>query len=81
VVAIDDRFTACVVSVLVKIQRRVAGEWRTVRKTRTSTTGSFKKRIPDKPGKYRANTPPIVVDGGVTEVLCFRAISPVRTRS
>jgi hypothetical protein len=76
----DDGFTACVASVLVKIQRRVAGEWKTVRKTRTSPTGSFKKRIPDKPGRYRADAPPILVDEGVT-VLCFRAISPVRTRS
>jgi hypothetical protein len=76
---VDGGFTACVASVMVKIQRRVAGEWKTVRKTRTSPTGSFKKRIPDRPGRYRANAPPLLVD--VTQVLCFRAISPVRTRS
>ena len=73
-------FTGCAASVPVKIRRRVAGGWQTVRVTSTNPTGSYKKRIPDKPGKYRANAPPFVVDLGVTEVFCLRAISGIRIR-
>ena len=49
----DKGFTACAASVPVKIKRRVAGAWKTVRTTRTTSTGSYKERIPDKPGRYR----------------------------
>jgi hypothetical protein len=49
-VSADDGFTACVAGVPVKIQRRVAGEWKTVRTTTTSPTGSYRRRIPDKAG-------------------------------
>ncbi|HEX5913042.1 MAG TPA: hypothetical protein VFY54_07950, partial [Rubrobacter sp.] len=72
-------FTACAASVPVKIKRRVAGEWKTVRTTRTSSTGSYREHIPDKPGRYLAKAPVIVV-GGDAEHLCLSAISPVRTR-
>jgi hypothetical protein len=78
VVRADGGFAACVAGVPVRIQRRVAGDWRTVRKTTTRSTGAYRKRIPDKPGRYRVTAPAIVVDGGD---VCFRAISPVRTRS
>jgi hypothetical protein len=53
-VSADNGFTACAASVPVKIQRRVAGGWKTVRTTTTSATGSYKRRIPDKAGRYRA---------------------------
>jgi hypothetical protein len=75
----DKGFIACAASVPVKIKRRVAGEWKTVRTSRTSSTGSYKERIPDKPGRYRAKAPLIVVTGGVDH-FCLPAISPVRTR-
>ena len=81
VVRAEGGFTACAASVPVKIQRRAAGGWETVRVTSTSPTGSYKKRIPGKPGRYRANAPPIGVGLGVTEVFCLRAISRVRIRS
>ena len=74
-----DEFTACAASVPVKIQRRVAGEWKTVRTTTTSPTGSYRRRIPDKPGRYRATAPKI--PSGFGGESCLRAISPVRTRS
>ena len=75
----DKGFIACAASVPVKIKRRVAGVWKTVKTTRTSSTGSFKERIPDKPGRYRAKAPVIVVTADVDH-LCLPAISPVRTR-
>jgi hypothetical protein len=78
VVSPDDEFTVCAASVPVKIQRRVAGEWETVRTTTTSPTGSYEIRIPDKAGRYRA-TAPKFPSGVLTP--CARVISPVRTRS
>jgi hypothetical protein len=72
----DDGFTPCAATVPVKIKRRVAGKWKTVRTTKTSSTGSYVKRIPDKPGSYRAETP-LVMAG---DVFCLAAISSVRTR-
>jgi hypothetical protein len=75
----DDVSTVCAAGVPVKIQRRVAGEWETVRTTTTSPTGSFRRRIPDKAGWYRAMAP--TFPRGVLPTPCPRAISPVRTRS
>ena len=73
----DPPFPDCVASVPVRIQRRVSGRWRTVGKTTTTDTGAYKKRIKDRPGKYRSVAPPI----NQFAYLCFRAGSPVRTRS
>ena len=74
-VSADNGFTACAASVPVKIQRRVAGKWKTVRTTTTSPTGSYKRRIPDKPGMHRATAPRIFLSrfGGFSS--CLRAIS------
>jgi IPT/TIG domain len=89
-VSADNGYTACAASVPVKIQRRVAGEWETVRTTITSPTGSYRRRIPDKAGRYRATAPMIFrwpslpargTPSGFGPPACLRAISPVRTRS
>jgi hypothetical protein len=78
-VVADDVSTVCAASVPVKIQRRVAGEWTTVRTTTTSPTGSYRRRIPDKAGRYRATAPKFPSGSVITP--CFRVISSVRTRS
>lgn len=78
VVSPDGEFTVCAARVPVRIQRRVAGKWETVRTTTTSPTGSYEIRIPDKVGRYRA-TAPKFPSGVLTP--CARVISPVRTRS
>jgi hypothetical protein len=78
-VSADNGFTACAASVPVKIQRRVVGEWRTVRTTSTTPAGSYERRIPDKPGRYRAKAPTTLVSYGPPPA-CLRAISPVRFR-
>jgi IPT/TIG domain len=70
----DPAFTDCVASVPVKIQRRVSGRWRTVGRTTTTDTGVYKKRIKDRPGKYRSVAPRI----DQFNDLCFRAVSFVR---
>ena len=84
-VSVDNGFTACAASVPVKIQRRVAGEWKTVSSTTTSPTGSYRRRIPDKAGRYRAMAPRISrwpsLPAPFGPSSCLRAISPVRTRS
>jgi hypothetical protein len=74
----DDQFTVCAASIPVKIQRRVAGEWMTVRTITTSPTGSYEIRIPDKAGRYRATAPKF--PSGSVFTPCYRVMSPVRTR-
>jgi hypothetical protein len=71
----DPAFTECVASVPVKIQRRRAGGWRTVGKTTTTDTGAYKRRIKDRPGRYRALAPKVTLTAGD---ICTRAVSPVR---
>jgi hypothetical protein len=73
----DPAFTECVASVPVKIQRRRAGGWRTVGSTTTTDTGAYKKRIKDRPGKYRALAPKVTLNDGAD--ICSRAVSPRRT--
>jgi hypothetical protein len=53
-VSVGDGFTDCVAAVPVRIQRRVSGLWKTVGRTTTTDTGSYRKRIRDRTGKYRA---------------------------
>ena len=76
VVSVGDAFTACAASVPVKIQRRVSGAWKNVGSTTTTSTGSYKKRIKDKPGKYRARATKVALNSGAD--VCSRATSTVR---
>jgi hypothetical protein len=75
-VSVGDGFTACAASVPVKIQRRVSGSWKNVGSTTTSASGSYKKKIKDKPGKYRAKAPKVTLNAGVD--FCKVATSPVK---
>jgi hypothetical protein len=75
-VSVGDGFTACAASVPVKIQRRVSGNWKNVASTTTSDTGAYKRKIKDKPGKYRAKAPKVTLNAGVD--LCKVATSPVK---
>jgi hypothetical protein len=77
-VRVSDGFTDCAATVPVKVQRRVSGQWRTVGSTTTSSSGSYRRRIPDRPGRYRARAPKVVLSDGVH--ICLRATSPVRLR-
>jgi hypothetical protein len=75
-VTVGDAFTACVSGVPVKIQRRKSGNWKTVGTTTTSASGSYKKRIRDREGKYRAKAPRVVLNNGVD--ICSADTSPAR---
>jgi hypothetical protein len=75
----DPAFTDCAAAVPVKIQRRVSGHWKTVGSTTTTDTGSYKKRIADRQGKYRARAWNVTVNDGAD--ICLRAVSPIRRHS
>lgn len=68
-----DTLTQCVAGVRVKIQHRAGGRWETVGTATTSASGAYKKRIKDKPGKYRSKTSKLVILG--TTDVCLRAVS------
>jgi IPT/TIG domain len=73
----DPAFTDCVASVPVKIQRKTSSGWKNVGSTTTTATGSYKKTLKDKPGKYRAIAKKVSLGDPVTDV-CSKATSPVR---
>jgi IPT/TIG domain len=75
-VSVGDGFGACSASVPVKIQRRVSGHWKNVGSTTTTSAGAYKKRIKDKPGKYRAKATKVSLNAGAD--VCKKATSPVR---
>jgi hypothetical protein len=75
-ISVVDGFSDCAASVPVKIQRRRAGAWRTVGTATTNDTGAYKKRIKDRPGRYRALAPKVSLNDGAD--ICSRAVSPVR---
>jgi hypothetical protein len=76
-VSVGDAFTACAASVPVKIQRKKpGGGWKNVGSTTTTDTGSYKKKIKDKPGTYRAKAPKVVLNNGAD--VCKGDRSPVR---
>jgi len=76
----DPAFTDCVAAVPVKIQRKTSGGWKTVGKTTTSDTGSYTKKVKNKPGKqkFRALAPKKSLGDPVTD-LCLKAKSATRT--
>jgi hypothetical protein len=76
VVSVGDGFTACTASVPVKIQRRVSGNWKSVGSTTTDASGSYSKKIKDKPGKYRAKATKVALNNGVD--VCLGDTSPTR---
>jgi IPT/TIG domain len=73
----DPAFTDCVAGVPVKIQRKTNSGWKNVGSTTTSDTGSYKKSLKDKPGKYRAIAKKVGLGDPVTDT-CTKATSPVR---
>jgi hypothetical protein len=74
-VSVGDGFTDCAAAVPVRIQRRASGHWKTVGRTSTTDTGSYKKRIRDRAGKYRAEALWVTLTIGDW---CLFATSPIR---
>jgi IPT/TIG domain len=75
-VSVGDGFTACVANVPVKIQRKTSSGWKSVGSTTTDASGSYKKKIKDKPGKYRAKALKVSLNNGVD--VCLGDTSPTR---
>jgi hypothetical protein len=74
----DPAFTDCVASVPVNVQRKKkGGGWKNVGTTTTTDTGSYKVKIKDKPGKYRAIAPKVA--GTTAADDCLKAKSARRT--
>jgi hypothetical protein len=76
VVSVGDAFTACAAGVPVKIQRKTSSGWKNVGSTTTSSTGTYKKSLKDKKGKYRAQAKKVTLNTGAD--ICKKATSPIR---
>jgi hypothetical protein len=57
-----DGYVPCRDNAPIRIQRKTAKEWRTVRRTLSRPTGRYAVRVPDRPGLYRAFSPAEFVD-------------------
>jgi len=77
-VHVTDRFTACGQNVPVRIQRLVSGTWRTIAKVLTANDGSYRTRVADRVGKYRARAIRRVLGNGD---VCGRATSAIKLNS
>ena len=73
-ISVADEYPPCADGVLVEIQRKKAGEWTTVRTTTTDASGSYRKRLPDREGRYRAHVNEATMGADV----CEPATSPGR---
>jgi hypothetical protein len=74
-----DTFTQCIAGVTVRIQRRTSDGWTKIASTTTSDTGTYRKRIKDRPGKYRAKAATIRIETADLHI-CWAAVSRVRRR-
>ena len=76
----DPAFDDCAAAVPVKIQRKTSGGWKTVGKATTSDTGSYSKKVKNKPGKqkFRALAPKVSLGDPVTDT-CLKAKSATRS--
>ena len=70
---VSSSFDACESNVTVKIQKRRGGRWRTVETDTTTANGSYRERIPDRTGRYRALVPRFSAD---PDNVCARDTSP-----
>jgi IPT/TIG domain len=74
VVTVNDDFGACASTVPVKIQRLRNGTWQTIDTTQTDAAGTYRERIRDRVGAYRAVAKRVELNNGVD--VCVRDRSP-----
>ena len=75
VVTAEGDYGPCFRDVTVRIQRNNSGEWRTVTRTTTARDGTYRGKLRDRPGRYRALAPRFSpLDGH----RCLKGVSPVR---
>ena len=73
-VVANDGFAACAANVPVKIQRLRSGTWRTIDTTLTDVAGSYRERVRDRVGAYRAVAVRVELNSGAD--VCARDRSP-----
>ena len=71
-VAVEDAYSECVAGAVIQIERKKAGLWKPVTTTVASDAGTFKLKIADKPGTYRAT---VASSSPSMTNLCAAAIS------
>lgn len=74
-VAAAGDYAACFRDVSLRIQRKSDGSWRTVARTSTGSDGSYKAKLRDRRGRYRAVAPAFSPEDGHR---CLKAMSPIR---
>ena len=74
-VSAEGDYAACFRGVAVKIQRRGGGRWKVVARTRTNADGTYRKKMRDRRGRYRALAPRFSPEDGHR---CLKGISPIR---
>lgn len=76
-VSAEGDYAACFRAVPVKVQRRSGGGWKKVARTTTNRDGSYRARLRDRPGRYRAVAPAFSPQDGHR---CSKGVSPIRRR-
>jgi hypothetical protein len=70
---VADGTMECASHVSVRLQRRISGDWRTVKSTMTDANGAFSVHLRDRVGRYRARVPRTTLASGD---ICARTTSP-----
>jgi hypothetical protein len=72
-VAVADAFAACVDGATVQVQRKRGAAWSTIRTAAVGESGTYRARLRDRPGRYRAR----MVGSVLGHNLCGEAVSGV----
>lgn len=74
-VSAEGDYARCFRNVAVRIQRKTSGNWKTVARATTGSDGTYKTKLRDRPGRYRAVAPRFSPEEGHR---CLKGVSPVR---
>lgn len=74
-VSVPDGFLACKEGVTVSVQRKTSSGFKTIKNAVTSASGTYKTKLPDKKGVYRASLAVVSAGGSDT---CGAAVSPTK---
>lgn len=74
-VTAEGDYAACFRDAMVKVQRKRSGTWKLIARTTTAADGTYKMKVRDRPGRYRAVAPAFSPEEGHR---CLKGTSPVR---
>jgi subtilisin family serine protease len=69
-----DGFAGCVQGATVRLQRKRRGAWRTIETVTPKSTGAFRAKIKDRPGRYRASVSETTVGNDVCGAAVSRSV-------